>query len=410
MLGLLVADGSYFTSEQIRIAVATHEWDDISSLLPTWLQYRVETIDEVKCLDVSIRNTILTRVLHSLGFTGKRQYKQVGSIVGSLPEHLICSFLKGYFTGDGCVGKEGGVDVGTISKDIQQSVSSLLFQVGITHRVRAHHEPPNNIVYTISFKSLGYEVFKQKVGFAQQTKQIALLSYNKYDGRQSPYNIPLGDALYQRVKEIKKLGKFAGFYTEGHSRVTQEKLKQFGVQSSLLDAEILVSRVVSIKEQPIELTVYDLEVAENNNFVTEVGILVHNSGYPDNCVPFVETLNRIIPYSSNWQTRLRVSAPFVGLMKSEILEIGLKIGVPFERVCSCYYPTMTDDGYPKYCGNCGCETLYSYAWQKLGLRPPNFGFEGLEGHLRYPELPGTDPELRVSLETIPYHYVIKETI
>jgi 7-cyano-7-deazaguanine synthase len=133
-----------------------------------------------------------------------------------------------------------------------------------------------------------------------------------------------------------------------------------------------------------------------------------SSGYPDNGVPFVRKLNELTPYSSNWQVRLHVYAPFVNLMKSELLEVGLKIGVPFEYVCSCYYPKLSKEGFPIYCGDCGCDTLYRYAWTKLGYRPPNLGFEKLD--LPLPQLIKVNPSLRLNLEEIPYGYVIEETL
>ena len=197
------------------------------------------------------------------------------------------------------------------------------------------------------------------------------------------------------------------FPTEGFDSPLLAKEKP--VLDALWDAESTFSYV---PQRNLIMASIALALAEQQNFSSiSLGYnLSDGSGYADNCVPFVQTLNELTAYSSNWQTRLSISAPLINLMKSEILQIGLKIGVPFERVCSCYYPKLTSDGYPIYCGDCGCETLYKYAWFKLGYYPPNFGLEGLKGEWKEPPFVVPDRSLHLPLDEIPYGYVIKETI
>lgn len=144
-----------------------------------------------------------------------------------------------------------------------------------------------------------------------------------------------------------------------------------------------------------------------------IGMNLADAGaYPDNGIPFLDKLNELTPYSSNWNTRLRVTAPLVNLMKSEIVKLGLHIGVPFEYVCSCYYPELEklEDGSngdrPIYCGRCGSDIHYKNAWNKLGYRPPNLGFNDVD----YELAPRSGIKDGYEIEELPFSKVLMRNI
>jgi 7-cyano-7-deazaguanine synthase len=176
----------------------------------------------------------------------------------------------------------------------------------------------------------------------------------------------------------------------------------------LKDAESTFSYV---PQRNLIMTSWALAMAEQKGFGgVALGMnMADGSSYPDNGASFLSKLNEITPFSSNWQVRLTVTAPFVNLMKSEMLRIGLKMGVPFEYVCSCYYPHLSDSGYPVYCNNCGSDVHYKNAWGKLGYGPPNLGFEALD-MFKGPGLIKPDPLLRLDREGIPYWEFIRRTL
>lgn len=178
--------------------------------------------------------------------------------------------------------------------------------------------------------------------------------------------------------------------------------------NSLEDAETTLSYV---PQRNLIMASYALAYAEQLGYgAISLGMNLSDGGaYPDNGIPFLYKMNEITPYSSNWQTRLRVTSPLVNLMKSEIIEIGLKIGVPFEYVCSCYYPSLSVTE-PIYCGKCGSDMHYEYAWRRLGYRPPNLGFNMEDSSLIDPPQWDSSPDKRLSMETMPYWKIIKETM
>ena len=69
------------------------------------------------------------------------------------------------------------------------------------------------------------------------------------------------------------------------------------------------------------------------------------NAYPDCSVAFNDSMNRAIVLGSGNQ--LRVTAPFIGLNKAQVVARGLALGVPYEKTWSCY------EGGERPCGVCG---------------------------------------------------------
>lgn len=67
--------------------------------------------------------------------------------------------------------------------------------------------------------------------------------------------------------------------------------------------------------------------------------------YPDCSRQFVDAMNTAIWEGSGYQ--LKIEAPFVDVNKSDIVKLGLELGVPYELTWSCY------EGKEKPCGKCG---------------------------------------------------------
>ena len=68
--------------------------------------------------------------------------------------------------------------------------------------------------------------------------------------------------------------------------------------------------------------------------------------YPDCRKEFVKALDTAV-YLGNLWTPVEVEAPFVEMTKTEIVRLGLKLGVPYELTWSCY------EGKDRPCLSCG---------------------------------------------------------
>ena len=68
------------------------------------------------------------------------------------------------------------------------------------------------------------------------------------------------------------------------------------------------------------------------------------NAYPDCSSEFNDAINRAIYLGSGGE--LRVTAPFIGMNKAQVIAKGLELGVPYELTWSCY------EGGDKPCGVC----------------------------------------------------------
>lgn len=84
--------------------------------------------------------------------------------------------------------------------------------------------------------------------------------------------------------------------------------------------------------------------------------------YPDCSPVFNNAMNTAIYEGSGHQ--LRIEAPFVNKTKSDIVAIGLKLGVPYELTWSCY------EGGDKPCGKCGTCIDRAAAFAANGVADP----------------------------------------
>lgn len=69
------------------------------------------------------------------------------------------------------------------------------------------------------------------------------------------------------------------------------------------------------------------------------------------CTPeFTEAIARATEVSS--EGRVHSESPFIRMNKTEVLELGIKLSVPYEKTLSCYEPIIEDDGVIRECGRC----------------------------------------------------------
>ena len=87
--------------------------------------------------------------------------------------------------------------------------------------------------------------------------------------------------------------------------------------------------------------------------------------YPD-CRPrFVEALSVAIKLGTGWEDEgVELLTPFVQKTKADLVKLGEKLNVPFERTYSCY------EGGPGHCGSCGTCTERREAFQLAGVKDP----------------------------------------
>jgi 7-cyano-7-deazaguanine synthase len=89
-----------------------------------------------------------------------------------------------------------------------------------------------------------------------------------------------------------------------------------------------------------------------------------SSGYPDCRPAFYEAMNEAVRLGTKDGSGITVQAPFIGLLKKDIVLLGRSLGVPFEKSWSCY-----NDG-ARACGRCDSCALRLRAFAQAGVRDP----------------------------------------
>ena len=91
------------------------------------------------------------------------------------------------------------------------------------------------------------------------------------------------------------------------------------------------------------------------------------SGYPDCRPAYFKAFNRLAILATKRGTErkdIRIQAPLVRLKKSEIIKLGLKLGVPFDKTWSCYM------GGKKPCGRCDSCVFRAKGFKEAGSKDP----------------------------------------
>lgn len=85
---------------------------------------------------------------------------------------------------------------------------------------------------------------------------------------------------------------------------------------------------------------------------------------PDNSPKFIEAMQSLIDQGTMLKPAVQIVAPLINTDKTGAVEIGIKLGVPFELTWSCH------NNLDKACGHCSnCESRLE-AFESLGLRDP----------------------------------------
>ncbi|MBP2133840.1 7-cyano-7-deazaguanine synthase [Methanomicrobium sp. W14] len=88
------------------------------------------------------------------------------------------------------------------------------------------------------------------------------------------------------------------------------------------------------------------------------------AGYPDCRPEFVEAFQKVIDLGTSDETHIKLMTPFVNLNKTEILKIGMKLGVPYKDTWSCY-----KSNFPA-CGKCDSCYYRLKAFEEIGVEDP----------------------------------------
>ncbi len=181
--------------------------------------------------------------------------------------------------------------------------------------------------------------------------------------------------------EIQRAGEIAAWLEAVEHRILRLDLHEFGGSALVGTGDVPKNRsdherrtgipstyVPARNTVFLSLALAYAEVVEASCIFIGANVLDY-SGYPDCRPEFLRAFEQVARLGTKKGTRgdtVQIKAPLLLLSKTEIIQQGLALGVPFELTHSCYDPR--EDG--SACGQCDSCLIRLKGFQEAGLRDP----------------------------------------
>jgi 7-cyano-7-deazaguanine synthase len=196
-------------------------------------------------------------------------------------------------------------------------------------------------------KSRGYEILALHLNYGQRTERKELISAKK-----------IASLLNAEAFVEISLDYFARF---GASSLTDEKI---AVEAYAPERSHLPNTYVPFRNANLLSIATSYAEAKGADAIF-IGVQsLDYSGYPDCRPQFIEAFQRVIDLGTKDTTKITLFTPFITMTKTDILNEGLKLGVPYEYTWSCYR------NEEKACGTCGSCHFRKEAFAAIGKRDP----------------------------------------
>lgn len=96
------------------------------------------------------------------------------------------------------------------------------------------------------------------------------------------------------------------------------------------------------------------------------------SGYPDCRPDYIQAMQAVFQLGTRQGREgeaIQIQTPLISLKKTEIIQLGNRLGVPWEKTWSCYAQAKSET-MPVACGECDACRLRLAAFEELGLNDP----------------------------------------
>lgn len=291
--GLWLGVGSYDNSNENSVIVSNidKECRNVVFNLAEYLGCNYSIMND-KGVSIRIHNSILYKLMKSvLKLDGYSNTKKIPDFIFNLSNEQIISFIRGYFSAEGCM-KKYEASCSSQSIDILEDMQSLFLRLGIIARINDFNRKDKRI--SLSISSYNNLVRFKEIGFIQKRKNIKLNSILTLSNHSCSDIIPLSE---DKTKEFVKLANIHSSwkYMHGISNFDRDYMQKMAPINSefndLSHNDILWDKVKSIKKiNSGEIEVFDLSIPKHEKFLCN-NIFVHNtrelSLYRENWLPSV---------------------------------------------------------------------------------------------------------------------------
>jgi ribonucleoside-diphosphate reductase alpha chain len=118
-------------------------------------------------VEVAILSTQIKAWFEALGVAKpSAQEAHVPAVILGSTEEVACAFVRGLFTADGCVRKNGHITLTTISPRLAEELQLVLLALGVPAQVRRDVWTSGYVCYQVSpCTRAGFRTFREKIGF-----------------------------------------------------------------------------------------------------------------------------------------------------------------------------------------------------------------------------------------------------
>lgn len=244
-----------------------------------------------KGYEVSILSVIIKEWLKFLGIVKPSAREvRIPEIIFKASEDVIAAFLRGLFSTDACVRRNGHITLSTSSRILSEESQVLMFYIGIpTHR--RYYSSTNSYQVSICTKD-GFINFKHKVGFLLARKKERLAAVNSEDifkrGEIIPNQRILLKKWYENLTNVEERYEVRRFFSgtihrpSGPREVTRQKIVSVQEKSCpqflkiLLNKNYFFAMVSSVSPLGL-MDTYDITVSNRHTYLAN-GFITHNSG------------------------------------------------------------------------------------------------------------------------------------
>ena len=296
LIGIYIGDGSNHR-DGIRFSVGKDDLEMVKLIKN--LSKRIFGKRATACYmlgrgyEVAILSIIVKKWFEFLGITKHSSREaRIPEIILKASEEIVCAFLRGLFSTDGCVRKSGHITLSTTSKVISEELQSLMFYIGIpTHR--KHYDSTDSFQVSICTKE-GFVKFREKIGFLLTRQRERL---NRVDpaeifkrGEAIPHQRISIKEWYERLGTIEE--RYAARENFGDIMHRPSNLREITRQriiyvleknkicppflKTLLDRNYFFVKVTDVGPLGI-MDTYDITVSDRHTYLAN-GFVTHNSG------------------------------------------------------------------------------------------------------------------------------------
>ncbi|MHA1377375.1 MAG: 7-cyano-7-deazaguanine synthase QueC [Candidatus Helarchaeota archaeon] len=180
----------------------------------------------------------------------------------------------------------------------------------------------------------------------------------------------------RHLKEMEAAKKIASLVKAKEHKILKVDLTQFG-GSALTDNNIeiptdrtdeQIATEIPVTYVPMRNTIFlsfaavYAEVVGADTIFAGMNVIDY-SGYPDCRPEYIKAIEKAINLGSKVQN-FKIETPIITMNKSEIIQLGTKLGVPYEHTWSCY------KGQNKACGECESCKFRKKGFEDAGLIDP----------------------------------------